>query len=401
MNKFLLCAATALATICSANATEVTYTPADKLGSATLSGIEEWTPSNDFAFAFSKNDGATAPAFNKAGDIRLYAKNTAVMKAADGITIEKVVFTISAQGKKRLATITATPGTIATQAQEDDYVTWTGSASEITFTVGDISEFGSEAGKAGQFDFSSVTITYSGVGEGPVDPDPIDPDPVDPTPENVIYDNTCMTESCGFESYILEGDLNPWSIDSRYGLKASAYLNGAPNASEAIMVSPVIDLTGRTNIELSYEFAVNQFRLNGEMIDYTQDDLYEYVDVLIAKETAENEYSDFEPLEGALDISEGTGFSWTYLPNTINLNQYQGEKVKIGFYYYSTDEIAGTIQIKNVKVTGDKDTSSIVESAVVESEAPVYYNMQGIRVAKPENGLFIKIQGKKSTKIAL
>lgn len=396
MNKFLLCAATALATICSVNATEVTYTPADKLGSATLSGIEEWTPSDDFTFAFSKNDGATAPAFNKAGDIRLYAKNTAVMKAANGITIEKVVFTLSAQGKKRLAAITATPGTIATQTAGDDLVTWTGSASEITFTVGDIAEFGSEAGKGGQFDFSSVTIIYSGEGEGPIGPDPIDP-----TLDNIIYNNTCMTESCGFEPYILEGDLNPWSIDSRYGLKASAYMDGAPNASEAIMVSPVLDLTGRTNIELSYEFAVNQFRLNGEMIDYTQDDLYEYVDILIAKETAENEYSDFEPLEGALDISAGTGFSWTYLPNTISLNQYQGEKVIIGFYYYSTDEIAGTIEIKNVKVTGDKDTSSIVESAVVESAAPVYYNLQGIRVAKPENGLFIKIQGKKSTKVAL
>ena len=40
---------------------------------------------------------------------------------------------------------------------------------------------------------------------------------------------------------------------------------------------------------------------------------------------------------------------------------------------------------------------------VVENEnAPVeYYNLQGIRVANPENGIFIRRQGNEATKVVL
>ena len=34
-----------------------------------------------------------------------------------------------------------------------------------------------------------------------------------------------------------------------------------------------------------------------------------------------------------------------------------------------------------------------------ENVAPVYYNLQGVKVANPENGVFIKVQGSKATKV--
>ena len=72
----------------------------------------------------------------------------------------KIVFNLSSQGQKRLTDITASVGTVATQAVGDKTVTWTGSAKEVTFTVGEKAVYGSDGeSKAGQFDFNDVVIT--------------------------------------------------------------------------------------------------------------------------------------------------------------------------------------------------------------------------------------------------
>ena len=49
----------------------------------------------------------------------------------------------------------------------------------------------------------------------------------------------------------------------------------------------------------------------------------------------------------------------------------------------------------------DVNSEAGVNDIVVdEANAPVeYYNLQGVRVANPENGLYIRVQGKKATKV--
>ena len=43
-----------------------------------------------------------------------------------------------------------------------------------------------------------------------------------------------------------------------------------------------------------------------------------------------------------------------------------------------------------------------IDGIVAEENAPVeYYNLQGIRVENPANGIFIRRQGNKTTKVAL
>jgi len=117
-----------------------------------------------FTLTFAKNNGSTAPTYNaNGGDIRLYAKGT-VTVALSGGNMTTIVFNLSAQGKKRLAPITASVGTIATQSSGDETVTWTGDAASVTFTVGDNATYGSENTKAGQLCFSSVDITYTASG---------------------------------------------------------------------------------------------------------------------------------------------------------------------------------------------------------------------------------------------
>lgn len=119
----------------------------------------------DYTFAAEKNTGGTSPAYNENGkDGRLYAKNSLTISTSTAMT--QIVFNLSSQGKKRLAPITASVGTIATQASGDETVTWTGSSTAVTFTVGDDASYGSDGStKAGQLCFLSVDIT---TGSGPV-----------------------------------------------------------------------------------------------------------------------------------------------------------------------------------------------------------------------------------------
>lgn len=113
------------------------------------------------AFTFTAGGSGTSAAYNATGkDARYYASNTLTIAAESEMT--KIVFNISAQGKKRLAPITASTGTIATQKSGDTQVTWTGSATSVTFTVGAKADYGTESDKAGQLDFTSVDITTGG-----------------------------------------------------------------------------------------------------------------------------------------------------------------------------------------------------------------------------------------------
>lgn len=133
-----------------------------------------------FTFTAVKNDGSTNPTFNATGkDLRLYAKNTLTITNSAG-NMTKIVFNISNQGKRRLAEVTASTGTIATQAVGDETVTWTGNAAEVSFTVGEKALYGSDGeSKAGQFDFLSLVITAdAGEGGSGETPEPT-PEPTD------------------------------------------------------------------------------------------------------------------------------------------------------------------------------------------------------------------------------
>lgn len=126
---------------------------------------EGGTVVNGFTFIALTNSGQTKPTVHTTLlDARLYAKNTLTIKSSNG-NITKLVFNISTQGLKRLAPITASVGTIATQAKGDNTVTWSGEATEVTLTVGDKANYGSDGeSKAGQLDFDNVVITTTGGG---------------------------------------------------------------------------------------------------------------------------------------------------------------------------------------------------------------------------------------------
>lgn len=344
-----------------------------------------------------------------------------------------------------MTTVTADKGVIANQASGDATVTWTGNASDVTFTVADEKGiYGTETTGAGQLDFDKVTIIYTlpaggkepanmaftpesitivlgDTFEAPVltkDTDaPIAWDSTDKTvatvdangnvtvlaigsttitataAENdnyyggsafyiltvkdpkVIYDNACTTSDCGFEIWGVAGVANPWSIDPTYGLKATGYKSGENTATEGVMSSPVLDLTNRTNITLDFDQAVNMFKNGNTMLSgEAMTQINNYISVVIAEVENETIPADWTKLADAT-LPESQSWSFYAQNPTINLDAYKGKKVRIGFKYTSTTEMAGTWEIKNVLVKGD-----------IVPELPAPTAEEGVTITESEGG---------------
>lgn len=80
----------------------------------------------------------------------------------------------------------------------------------------------------------------------------------------------------------------------------------------------------------------------------------------------------------------------TFAPNSL-ITRYSNEPNKI---YTSEDAMVSTLTLP------DGWNESGVEDVVVDSNAPVeYFNLQGVRVANPESGIYIRRQGSKATKV--
>ncbi|HPW89892.1 MAG TPA: T9SS type A sorting domain-containing protein [Paludibacteraceae bacterium] len=110
-----------------------------------------------------KSDGVTGPSYNGAEnslDVRLYAKNTYTITSLTGVKMKHIAFIISRKGKYNLTSLTPTNGTCEVVGAPDYTATWTGDATEVTFTIGDRAIYGIEGeSEAGQLDFTQLVIT--------------------------------------------------------------------------------------------------------------------------------------------------------------------------------------------------------------------------------------------------
>lgn len=170
---------------------------------------------------------------------------------------------------------------------------------------------------------------------------------------NTIYYSHCTSDDSGFEAWGVAGVTNPWTIDATYGLKATGYMSGANNETEGVMSSPVLDLTNRANITLDFDQAINMFK-NGKTVLSGEDmaQINNYISVVIAEVEDETIPTDWTKLADAT-LPESQSWNFYAQNPAINLDAYKGKKVRIGFKYTSTTEMAGTWEIKNVLVRGD------------------------------------------------
>ena len=334
-------------------------------------GADAWTAGeantlqyvqDPFTVTLAKAEGKTAPAVNAdKNDARVYAKGT-VNVVTKGENMTQIVFGLSAQGVKRLTKITASVGEVVESA-DSKTVTWTGAAKDVTFTVGEKADLGSDgAAKAGQLCFDNITVVAGGTVTPSPEPNP-DPQP-QPDEKATIFSELFNVGQGDFtiDNKVMNDPLTfVWKADEKYGyMKASAFANKVAYASESWLVSPVIDLTQAKETELSFDEAANFFKGL---------DNFKAACSLKVKEEG-GEWTNV-----AYNVAV-EGNSWTFGTATADLAAYDGKKIQLAFAYTSTAELAGTWEVKNLYVKAKTDKAPVV------IEAPVFTPQQGTYMDK-------------------
>lgn len=209
---------------------------------------------------------------------------------------------------------------------------------------------------------------------------------------DVTFDQGGDKQGFTFEDGTLpEGLSFVWTLNTQYKyMKASGYYKKAYAVDGAYLVSPVIDLTGRKNIVLKFNQCTGQ--LKGA-------DAADFLSLAVREEGGAWQTVALTSFPAAPTSGNFSKFEETA---PISLDAFAGKKVQIGWCYTSTEATACTWEIDHVVVKGDKSGSAIETVEAADADAPVeFFNLQGVRVANPENGLFIRRQGNKVEKVVI
>lgn len=263
----------------------------------------------------------------------------------------------------------ANSGTIDLQA-------YNGKKIQLCFHYEGSAELGADT-----WEIRNVKITGEGT---PVTPD--DPTPVDPVdPASYIYQGLVS----GGDNWTIDNGTLPegltyvWTWDEQYKcMKGSAYKDKKAYATNATITSPVIDLTGYTDCELLVDNQLNYLRT---------DKIADVAKTFVKVEGAEPVLVDVQPMPAGSDFTKVEG--------KASLKEFEGKKIQLIFNYISTDSNATTWEVSNVRVAGNSVTA--VATVEIEEGAPVYFNLQGVKVANPEKGIYVKVVNGKSSKVVV
>lgn len=127
-----------------------------------------------------------------------------------------------------------------------------------------------------------------------------------------------------------EGISYVWTYDSKYGMKASAFVSGSRYETEAWLVSPAIDFSGVSSPSLTVKQALN----------YATS---EWVSILA--KAGEGDWT-------ALDVQNWpAGNSWTFVESTADLTAFAGKAdVQLAFKYTSSTSTAATWEIESLAI---------------------------------------------------
>lgn len=156
-------------------------------------------------------------------------------------------------------------------------------------------------------------------------------------------------KTAGFADWEVKDVVKPdaiseiWKYNASYGLVATAYANPTNYASESWIYSPEIDLTVVQSAHLCFSHAANYFT-------NVKTDVTLWLQV-------EGEEGFTHQLEIPVYPT-----SFTYVESgDIDLQEYVGKKIRLGFRYTSSATKAGTYEIQNLRVSTDPFETVIPE----------------------------------------
>lgn len=155
-----------------------------------------------------------------------------------------------------------------------------------------------------------------------------------------IYDIK-FTDGLGdFVTYNVLGS-QEWSSSTKYGAIMSGYSDGC-FANEDWLISPALDMTGKNNVTITFEHAINKGELANLKSNHTL--------------WITTNYSEGDPYAATWEQVNITtypdGKSWTYVSSgdIVVPSAYMTSNVRIAFKYLSSNEESATWEIKNLVI---------------------------------------------------
>lgn len=300
---------------------------------------------------------------------RVYKGSTFTIESTD-IVMKQIVITYDnyeTDGKNYYGNLTLSEG-------------WTGSLKDVVYTL--VGEGTTFTGTAEEKQVRIKTIVVSD--EAGSTDEPIQPE----LPDGIIYQNAFDSQIDGWVKINDENlsDFSGWKLNTSDNapkcLICNSYYDQENHEANA-KIEYAFDLTNYENVNLSVEQAFG-FDFPTEQIDNYR---------LYVKKGEEVLYQSFANFPAKPDKN------WSdFVKNDFDLSEFDGENVTIGFEYATDGEKSRAWELRNFVLSGDK--LGAVEGIEIDNEvAPVYYNLQGARVANPTSGLYIVVKGNKATKV--
>lgn len=298
----------------------------------------------------------------KTGRLRLYS-GTMTVEALNGDKITGIAFT----NNSTQFNMTADTGTAAL-GDPQTTASWTGEATaKIVLTINKNTQL------------RTMTVTLNGETTTP-----------DGTDEHV-FSNTLTTQA-EFDLFTIDNVSLPsaatyiWKWGSaNYGAMAFAYIQNTAYDAEAVLTSPVIDLTEYKDATLTFDHAVNK----GAPTNLK-------VQVVEASAGGSAAKQAIAPMRSntTTDITVPNwpaGKDWKFISSgAIDLTQYAGKKIQIAYRYVSTTTVCPTWEVKNIVVDGTKNATAITTIKAENAANAPLYNLQGQRVDRTAKGILIQ-----------
>ncbi|MBR1872157.1 MAG: BACON domain-containing protein [Bacteroidales bacterium] len=198
-----------------------------------------------------------------------------------------------------------------------------------------------------------ITKAYTIYQDGPEGDAPI---------EGIYYDYSLKSDGQGEwttkDVLLPEGAQAIWVYDSRYGMKATAYINSQNYASESWLITPEIELAPSEHNYVHFLHAGQYFG-----------NIAQEATFWIADASTEAD-EDWKQL-----TVKNYPTSWTFVDSGLmDISEYGGRKVKFGFKYTSTASKAGTWEVDELTITtnGSSDDNPD-QSGDPVAEGVIYY----------------------------
>jgi hypothetical protein len=454
MKKFLLTLACVLGLGAWANATTETITFKD-LGYDNAADVETVT-SGDVTLTFAKGDGGNAPKYYTSGNgVRTYKNNTITFAVPEGNNIIKVEFTVAGTNYS-LKDSKVSEGTLADA--EAINATWTGATNSFVLTSGGTTRIQVIAVTYAELTADYVAAPTFSVKEGTyyeaqtvelaqADADAIyyTLDGTEPTAASTKYEAAIeVAKTTTIKAIAVKGENASEVAEATYTIAERAQANSIADAKlvtdgEMVINFPLtvgyaaysnVFVTDGTDFIQIYKYGVGDGLKQGDVIPagwYATYTLYSNAtpelvpaDALPAVTEGTFTAKEYEASDITAELvnsvvviknvifaeatpSAASNFEGTSGDTTLTFrNNYKIDSVEAGKYDVEAviNIYSGAVQVYPISYTALDETG--VSAINADSNAAVeYFNLQGVRVANPENGIYVRRQGNKVSKVVI